>query len=187
MPEADFQNAIKTPEVTTVGGEKTVETAKSDNEHFANAKKELGDNASISDVAKRAQEMKDAAVKPQFNMFKDADGKPDRLEITAKGEPMGHLKIEEQVPGTWTIKDAAVKPGAQRQGLGKAALEQTITEAKKAGAKAVESDVSQSSKANAMWDSVQRNHPEATTEENGQYSIELSKLGEKKSPLGKIK
>jgi hypothetical protein len=47
---------------TTVGGAETVETAKSDNEHFANAKKELGDKASISDIAKRAQEMKDTTA-----------------------------------------------------------------------------------------------------------------------------
>jgi ribosomal protein S18 acetylase RimI-like enzyme len=125
-------------------------------------------------------------AKPTFDMFKDADGKPDRLEITHKGEPMGHLKIEEQVPGTWTIKDAAVKPGAQRQGFGKAALEQTIKEAKDAGAKAIESDVSQSTKANAMWSAVQREHPEAVTEENGQYSLKLSKLG-KKSPYGNVR
>jgi hypothetical protein len=49
------------PATSTVGGVETVATAKSDNEHFANAKKELGPNASISDVAKRAQELKDAA------------------------------------------------------------------------------------------------------------------------------
>lgn len=40
----------------TVG---TKEAADKDTEHFANAKKELGANASISDVAKRAQELKD--------------------------------------------------------------------------------------------------------------------------------
>jgi hypothetical protein len=43
----------------TVG---TEAAAKSDTEHFANAKKELGDKASISDIAKRAQEMKDATA-----------------------------------------------------------------------------------------------------------------------------
>ena len=42
----------------TVG---TKEAADKDTEHFANAKKELGDKASISDVAKRAQEIKDVA------------------------------------------------------------------------------------------------------------------------------
>src|ERR1017187_1246566 len=46
-------------EPTTVGGKATVDTAKSDNEHFANAKKELGDKASIREVADRAQELKD--------------------------------------------------------------------------------------------------------------------------------
>jgi hypothetical protein len=46
-------------EPTTAGGKETVETAKSDNEHFANAKTELGPKASISEVAKRAQELKD--------------------------------------------------------------------------------------------------------------------------------
>ena len=42
----------------TVG---TKEAADRDNEHFANAKKELGANASISEIAKRAQELKDTA------------------------------------------------------------------------------------------------------------------------------
>jgi hypothetical protein len=292
----------------TVGTEKA---AKSDTEHFANAKKELGDKASISDVAKRAQELKDThaqlveheknggstfsskgkdlngtdnysvgsypdrteqvdkltperleefkkknddvlskeghavgtwkdpdtgkavldvariysdrdetiaagkaanqksiyhlggegeiktggtgegpvagtKAKPDFDMIKDADGKPDRLEITHNGEPMGHLKIEEQVPGTWTIKDAAVKPGEQGKGFGKAAFMQAFDEALKAGAKTVESDVSNTSKANATWESIKKDYPEAVTEENGQYSMELSKLG-KKSPYGKIK
>ena len=148
--------------------------------------KELGPDAKLSDITKRAQELKDAAAKPKFDMVKDADGKPDRLEITHKGEPKGHLKIEEQVPGTWTIKDAAVKPGEQRQGLGKAALEQTLIEAKQAGAKAVESDISHTTKAKGMWDAIQKNHPDAVTEENGQYSVELAKLGKKKSPYGEI-
>ena len=48
----------------TVG---TEAAAKSDTEHFANAKKELGDKASIREIADRAQEMKDAAkVKGEF-------------------------------------------------------------------------------------------------------------------------
>ena len=308
----------ETTEPTTVGGQKTVDTAKSDNEHFANAKKELGDKASIREIADRAQELKDrqtqadahnenggstfhptkgnldgkpffsvggepefrdpklkmttdgksltaaqldefskrpevkaaldkhkdasigswfdqetgktttelvktpadrdeaiamgikngekaiwdlknreeiktggtgegpAKATPDFNMIKDADGKPDRLEITHNGEPMGHLKIEEQVPGTWTIKDAAVKPGEQGKGFGKAAHLQAFDEALKAGAKTVESDVSNSSKENGVWESIKKDYPEAVTEENGQYSMELSKLG-KKSPYGKIK
>ena len=288
----------------TVGTEKA---AKSDTEHFANAKKELGDKASISDVAKRAQELKDThtqlaaheanggstfsskgkdlngtdnysvgsypdrteqvdkltperleefkkknddvlskeghavgtwkdpdtgkavldvariytdrgeaiaagkaanqksiyhlggegeiktggtgegpvagtKAKPDFDMIKDADGKPDRLEITHNGEPMGHLKIEEQVPGTWTIKDAAVKPGEQGKGFGKAAHLQAFDEALKAGAKTVESDVSNSSKENGVWESIKKDYPEAVTEENGQYSIDLDKMQEKRLP-----
>ena len=149
--------------------------------------KELGPDAKLSDITKRAQELKDAAAKPKFDMIKDADGKPDRLEITHNGEPKGHLKIEEQIPGTWTIKDAAVKPGEQRQGLGKAAHLQAFEEARQAGAKTVESDVSNSSKENGVWESLKRDHPEAITEENGQYSVELSKLGKKKSPYGTIR
>ena len=292
----------------TVGTEKA---AKSDTEHFANAKKELGDKASISDVAKRAQELKDThtqlaaheanggstfsskgkdlngtdnysvgsypdrteqvdkltperleefkkknddvlskeghavgtwkdpdtgkavldvariytdrdeaiaagkaanqksiyhlggegeiktggtgegpvagtKAKPDFDMIKDADGKPDRLEITHNGEPMGHLKIEEQVPGTWTIKDAAVKPGEQGKGFGKAAFMQAFDEALKAGAKTVESDVSNTSKANATWESIKKDYPEAVTEENGQYSVDLGKYSEGNNPMKRL-
>ena len=119
-------------------------------------------------------------AKPEFSMVTDADGKPDRLEITHNGEPVGHLKIEEQVPGTWTIKDAAVKADAQGQGFGKAAHLQAFEEARQAGAKTVESDVSNSSKENGVWESLKRDHPEAITEENGQYSADLSKLKKSK-------
>src|ERR1700690_238646 len=43
----------------------TAEGTKADNDHFQAAKKELGEKASISDVAKRAQEMKDEAAAPK--------------------------------------------------------------------------------------------------------------------------
>ena len=123
-------------------------------------------------------------AKPEFSMVTDADGKPDRLEITHNGEPVGHLKIEEQVPGTWTIKDAAVKADAQGQGFGKAAHMQAFEEARRAGAKTVESDVSNSSKENGVWESLKRDYPEAITEENGQYSADLSKISEKPQSIG---
>jgi hypothetical protein len=169
----------------TVG---TAEAAKSDTEHFANAKKELGDKASISDVAKRAQELKDAA-KPTFDMIKDADGKPDRLEITSSGKPVGHLKIEEEVPGTWTVKDAVVKD--PKKGIGTAAYLQLFDEARKAGVKAVESDISTTKGGAGLWKSLLRDYPEAIKEDNGQYSADphsnvLAKLGEKKSKFNKI-
>jgi hypothetical protein len=172
---------------STVG---TEEAAKSDTEHFANAKKELGDKASISDVAKRAQELKDEAkAKPEFSMIKDADGKPDRLEITSGGEPVGHLKIEEEVPGTWTVKDAVVKD--PQKGIGTAAYLQLFDEARKAGVKAVESDISTTKGGAGLWKSLLRDYPEAVKEDNGQYSADphsnvLAKLGEKKSKFNKI-
>ena len=56
---AGDKNMPKHPAEEKVG---TEAAAKSDTEHFANAKKELGDKASISDVAKRAQELKDATA-----------------------------------------------------------------------------------------------------------------------------
>jgi Protein of unknown function (DUF3293) len=62
----------------TVG---TKEAADKDTEHFANAKKELGPNASISEVAKRAQEMKDAAkpvdLKKTISDYNKKEGLPE--------------------------------------------------------------------------------------------------------------
>jgi len=118
---------------------------------------------------------------PDFIMIKDAEGKPDRLEITNEGEPVGHLKVAEEVPGTWTVKDAVVKD--PQKGIGTAAYLQLFDEARKAGVKAVESDISTTKGAANLWKSLQRNYPEAITEENGQFSADPNKVaGEPKAP-----
>ena len=108
------------------------------------------------------------------NMITDAEGKPDRLEIMKGDQPLGHLKIEEQIPGTWTVKDATVnQPG---KGYGSGAYKQLISEAQKAGIKTIESDISNASKAAGVWKSLQREFPKAVTEENGQYSMDVTRL-----------
>ena len=108
------------------------------------------------------------------NMITDASGKPDRLEIMKGNQPLGHLKIEEQIPGTWTVKDATVnQPG---KGYGSSAYKQLISEAQKAGVKTIESDISNTSGAAKTWKSLQREFPNAVTEENGQYSMDTTKL-----------
>jgi len=108
------------------------------------------------------------------NMITDASGKPDRLEIMKGNQPLGHLKIEEQIPGTWTVKDAVVnQPG---KGYGSSAYKQLISEAQKAGVKTIESDISNTSGAAKTWRSLQREFPNAVTEENGQYSMDTTKL-----------
>ena len=108
------------------------------------------------------------------NMITDASGKPDRLEIMKGNQPLGHLKIEEQIPGTWTVKDAVVnQPG---KGYGSSAYKQLISEAQKAGVKTIESDISNTSGAAKTWKSLQREFPNAVTEENGQYSMDTTKL-----------
>ena len=108
-----------------------------------------------------------------FKMHGAGDGTPDYMEIKRGSEPVGHLKIEQQIPGTWTVKDAALKGDETGKGYGKAAYNQLIKEAKNAGIKTVESDISMSSKARAVWESLKRDHPEAVTEDNGQYSIDV--------------
>jgi hypothetical protein len=74
----------------TVG---TKEAADKDNEHFANAKKELGDKASISDVAKRAQEMKDAAkpldIAKSASEFNKTEGRTDLKKDKVEKSPRG--------------------------------------------------------------------------------------------------
>ena len=108
------------------------------------------------------------------NMITDASGKPDRLEIMKGNQPLGHLKIEEQIPGTWTVKDAVVnQPG---KGYGSSAYKQLISEAQKAGVKTIESDISNTSGGAKTWKSLQREFPNAVTEENGQYSMDTTKL-----------
>lgn len=108
------------------------------------------------------------------NMIMDAEGKPDRLEIMKGDQPLGHLKIEEQIPGTWTVTDATVnQPG---KGYGSGAYKQLISEAQKAGVKTIESDISNTSKAAGVWKSLQREFPKAVTEENGQYSMDVTRL-----------
>ena len=108
------------------------------------------------------------------NMITDAEGKPDRLEIMKGDQPLGHLKIEEQIPGTWTVKDATVnQPG---KGYGSGAYKQLISEAQKAGIKTIESDISNTSNASGVWKSLQREFPKAVTEENGQYSMDVTRL-----------
>ena len=79
-------------------GKETAKTSAKDTDHMQAAIKELGPDAKLSDITKRAQELKDAAAKPKFDIVKDADGKPDRLEITHNGEPKGHLKDRRASP-----------------------------------------------------------------------------------------
>src|ERR1035437_9203417 len=98
----------------TVG---TKEDADKDTEHFANAKKELGDKASISEVAKRAQEMKDAHAqvaahnenggstfhptkgdlngKPAFSVGGEPEFKSPDLKMTTDGKELTPDKLNE--------------------------------------------------------------------------------------------
>jgi len=117
----------------------------------------------------------DEVAKPEptvtHDMVTDAEGKPDRLEIMRGDEPIGHIKVEEQIPGTWTVKDAVVKNGETGKGYGIGAYKQLIQEAQKAGVKTIESDVSNTTKAAGVWQALQREFPNAVREENGQYSL----------------
>src|ERR1035437_6628496 len=98
----------------TVGSK---EAADKDTEHFANAKKELGDKASISDVAKRAQEMKDTHAqvaahnenggstfhptkgdlngKPAFSVGGEPEFKSPDLKMTTDGKELTPDQLNE--------------------------------------------------------------------------------------------
>jgi hypothetical protein len=127
---AGDKNMPKHPAEEKVG---TEAAAKSDTEHFANAKKELGDKASISDVAKRAQELKDATAQLEVHeknggstfssKGKDLNGTdkysvgayPDRTEQVDKLTPerldefkkknADVLSKEDHAVGTWKDPD----------------------------------------------------------------------------------
>ncbi len=137
----------------------------------------LGGAGAFDDAqAKAAAETRQQAVNETpvtHNMITDAEGKPDRLEIMKGDQPLGHLKIEEQIPGTWTVKDAVVNDPGKGYGLG--AYKQLIAEAQKAGINTIESDVSNTSKAAGLWQALQQEMPNAVTEENGQYSMAVPK------------
>jgi hypothetical protein len=94
-----------------------VDTAKSDNEHFANAKKELGDKASIREVADRAQELKDRQSqadahnenggstfhptkgnldgKPFFSVGGEPEFRDPKLKMTTDGKNLTAAQIDE--------------------------------------------------------------------------------------------
>jgi hypothetical protein len=62
--------------------------SKSDTQHFQNARKELGENASLSDVATRAQEMKDEAA-AGAKAEETAPKTPPKSILTATPESLG--------------------------------------------------------------------------------------------------
>jgi hypothetical protein len=98
------------------------------------------------------------------------------LSIDSGDEHLGVLNIEQGSPDSWTIKDAALKQGETGKGYGRQAYEQAFKEASDAGMKTVDSDISMSTKAASVWKKLQAAHPDAVTEENGQYSVDLDKL-----------
>ena len=107
----------------------------------------------------------------------DEEGVTHHVMSIDKGdEHLGILNIEQQTPDSWTIKDAALKPSARGQGIGPQAYEQAFKEAADAGIKTVESDVSNTSSASSVWEKLMKAHPDAITEENGQYTADVSKL-----------
>lgn len=120
-----------------------------------------------------------AETAPAFNLVSSSDGSSHTLEIQKDGNTIGHLNIEQGTPDSWTIKDAVVQRGETGKGYGKAAYNQAFKEARDAGMKTVESDISMTSKAKSVWQKLMAENPEAITEENGQFTADLDKLGPK--------
>jgi GNAT superfamily N-acetyltransferase len=144
-------------------------------------------DAAASDQAAQMKAQSDAqaaASKPEpqvgFNMehgTPDADGVAHHTMSIDKGdEHLGLLNIEQQTPDSWTIKDAALKADARGKGLGPQAYEQAFQKAAEAGMKTVESDISNTTAAQSVWEKLKAKYPAAITEENGQYTADLSKL-----------
>lgn len=118
--------------------------------------------------------------KPQFqlnNNGPDEQGDPSHvLAIRNNGEHVGHLNISQKTPDSWTVNDASIRPDMQGKGLGTKAYQEAFKQAAAAGMKFVESDISTTKAAARTWNRLMELHPDAVTEENGQYTADLSKL-----------
>ena len=122
--------------------------------------------------------------KPAGPKFDLQDNGPDEngdqshiLGISHNGEHVGHLNISQKTPDSWTVNDASIRSDKQGKGFGTAAYEHAFKEAASRGMKTVESDISTTKAAAKTWDSLMRKYPDAITEENGQYTADLSKMG----------
>lgn len=120
-------------------------------------------------------------AKPTFELSangEDESGNKNHiLAINRDGDTVGHLNISQVTPDSWQVNDAVIRKGMTGQGLGKAGYEEAFRQAAQAGMKTVESDISMTSKAKGVWESLRRDHPDAITEENGQYTADVAKLG----------
>jgi GNAT superfamily N-acetyltransferase len=156
----------------------TKEAADRDNEHFANAKKELGDKASISDVAKRAQEMKDAAKTeiPPAAYTDRGDGLHEVLTGPAT-DRIGHLLARNVEGKADTVQVAThwVAPEMRGKGVGSAQLEALAQSLPKEKTTLL-SDDEMTPSAKAAWEKFMKRNPESVTKTDAGYSVDLKKM-----------
>jgi predicted GNAT family acetyltransferase len=170
----------------TVG---TAEGAKADTAFFQRAKEELGADASFSDVAKRAQEMKSQSQGPTMNYEHDQTGKFGNLHhmvtTTQNGAKIGELAAQDTGPGVATIRSNQIYDEANRgKGYGKAQLMHLLTNAIDSDVKTVNSDISTTGAAQNVWNSLEKRFPDAVTKKEyadgrPQWSVNLKALKER--------
>lgn len=149
-----------------------------------NERGELGKPGSVPLTAED-EALAEEPKKPSFELSdngEDENGNKNHiLAINRDGDTVGHLNISQTTPDSWQVNDAVVRKGMTGQGLGRAGYEEAFKQAASKGMKTVESDISITSKAKGVWEALRRDHPEAITEENGQYVADLDKMGLRKA------
>jgi predicted GNAT family acetyltransferase len=118
--------------------------------------------------------------KPKFDLRDngvDENGDKNHiLAISHEGEHIGHLNISQKTPYSWTINDSTVRPDMQGKGFGTAAYEHAFEQAAAKGMQTVESDISTSKSAAKTWERLKAGYPDAITEDQSQYTADLSKM-----------
>jgi hypothetical protein len=147
----------------------------------------------FSDVAKRAQEMKDAAKEEAPHTPANYYGEPlsythdeDLHHIItkdAKGEKIGELVAKDIAPGTVEVTSNQVY-GKELQGTGRGVDQvQHLLDNVDEGTHTVNSDISTTPQARGAWDKVMNANPDAVTKKvykdgQTQYTVDMDKYRE---------
>jgi hypothetical protein len=120
------------------------------------------------------------SMTPTFDMEengKDEQGDPNHImSIKHDDKVVGHLNVSQRTPDSWTINDSVIRPDMQRNGLGTAAYAEAFRRAAEKRMATVESDISTTQAAARTWRALMKKFPGAITEENGQFTADLSKM-----------
>ena len=175
-------------ELTIPGTGGTAEGAASDTRLFQQAKAE-NPTGSVSDWAKRAQELKD---QPQAKYEYDPTGSfgegekfgniQHKVTTTVKGQKIGELAAQDTAPGVVTVRSNQIYDDAFKgKGYGKSHLMHLFKNAADSGAKTVNSDISVTLDGQRPWESLEKRFPDAVTKKvyadgRPQWTVNLKAL-----------